>query len=160
MTTPYSFAEFKKEAFALPPRKKDMKEGAREMIIDEQIFNMPIEYAPSDVRAIGSAIMGVMQPMFGEGGAEKFTTQDFIQKMLVAQQGEHAAANESSIALMQTIERSLRGDNEQPVINLADAKEFPLLIWYLVMNLPQESEEKDVPILGPPLAGAVADAVP
>lgn len=153
------FEQLKDKNLTLPPPRRgkdDTTEREEPFVIQIEQFNSP------DVRILGRALQAALAPFFEQIPPSVCTPAAFVNMIQTAIQGEHIEQNADILAMMTVVEKALidlAGDKESTFtsIETADKTSFPLYIWYLVMNMPDEASVEEVPIL---LASTPVQEVP
>ena len=142
----YTFEQLKDKNLALPPPKKEGN-GTSER---EAPFIVPFEqYIDTDLRILGRALQAGMREFFPQTPLS-ILTPTTCMTAIRAKEGDAQFAD--LIDMLTTFEKALigvAGDRASTftAIQTADKTSFPLYIWYLMMNMPEEESVEEVPIL-------------
>jgi len=139
----YTFGDLIKDDLTLPPIVKDTQSGVTEKADRFSLVGFPSE--PNDIRNIGRGILQILAPLMVQNSPESIKPGQFREFIERAE----TFSNEDSLTYMILAEQLLR--TSETYIDLKDVKSYPLFIWFLIMNLPQESadngDQESVPFL-------------
>lgn len=148
---PYKFGDLTDAALTLPPYQYKEDNGTDTTIIPQSGFLVkPDGMAETDIRGIGASLKDLLKQSFpSETNVDAVQPADFqeLAKLLIstAKESDEYA---KSIAHMQNIENILRESTGAPAVSdLSDKANYPLYIWFLMMNTTVEI----LPLLTPAL---------
>jgi hypothetical protein len=142
----YVFDQLKVDSLAIPSRKK-LQDNLSER---EENFELNMEiYKSPDLRILGRALQTTLGPVFEMNPTSTYTPSNFTEMIQSAISPERIEQNSDMLTMMTAVEKALRqaaGDRSTTFnsIEQVNDRAYPLYIWYLVMNMP---EEEEVPIL-------------
>ena len=142
----YVFDQLKVDSLAIPSRKKlqdDLSEREEGFELNMEIYKSP------DLRILGRALQTTLEPLFEVNPTSRYTPNNFTEMIQAATSPERIEQNSDMLTMMTAVENALRetaGDRSATFtsIDQVNDKAYPLYIWYLLMNMP---EEEEIPIL-------------